>query len=76
MHLMLCPDKECTQLLKKMVNRLTKWMVQDDRTDPEILYWIPKFILMRGCKPLSEMETMSHQSRALAESQDLVGGKI
>ena len=48
-------------------------MLQDDRTDPEILYWIPKFILMRGCKPLSEMGAMSHQFRALAESQDLIG---
>jgi hypothetical protein len=68
MHLMLCPDKDRTKLLME-----TKWMAQDDRTDPEILYWIPKFILMRGDKPFSEMGAMSHQFRALAESQDLIG---
>jgi hypothetical protein len=33
----------------------------------------PKFILMRGGKPLSEMRVMSHQFSALAESQDLIG---
>ena len=73
MHLMLCPEKHRTKLLTEMVNKLTKWMTQDDRTDPEILYWIPKFILMRGCKPLSEMGAMSHQFRTLAESQDSIG---
>jgi hypothetical protein len=48
-------------------------MAQDDRTDPEILYWIPKYILMRGDKPLSEMGAMSHKFKALANSQDLIG---
>jgi hypothetical protein len=73
MHLMLCPDKDCTKLLTETVDEQTKWMAQDDRTDPEILYWIPKFILMRGDKRFSEMGAMSHQSRALAASQDLIG---
>ncbi len=70
---MLCPDEDRTKLLTETVNELTKRMAQDDRTDPEILYWIPKFILMRGNKPFSEMGTMSHQFRALAKSQDLIG---
>ncbi len=73
MHLMLCPDKDCTKLLTETVDELTKWIAQDDRTDPEILYWIPKFILMRGDKPFSEMGAMSHQFRALAANQDLIG---
>ena len=50
-----------------------KWMAQDNRIDQEILYWISKFILMRGDKPLSERGAVSHQFRALAESQDLIG---
>jgi hypothetical protein len=73
MHLMLCPDKDCMKLLVETVDKLTKGMAQDDRTDPEILYWIPKFILMKGDKPFSEMGAMSHQFRALAASQDLIG---
>jgi len=73
MHIMLCPDKDCTKLLTENVNELIEWMAQDNRTDPEILYWIPKYILMRGDKPLSEMGAMSHQFKALANSQDLIG---
>jgi hypothetical protein len=60
MHIMLCPDEDCTKLLTGSVDELIEWMAQDNRTDPEILYWIPKYILMRGDKPLSEMGAMSH----------------
>ena len=52
---MLCPYDDHTRLLVKNVNELTMWMSQDNQTDPEILYWIPKYILMRGDKPLSKM---------------------
>jgi hypothetical protein len=41
-HLMLCPDNNRTRLLVKNADELTKWMSQENRTDPEILYWIPK----------------------------------
>jgi hypothetical protein len=57
-HFMLCPDKSRTKLLGKNVDDLTTWMSQDDQTDPEILYWIPKYILMRGDIPLSVMGFM------------------
>jgi hypothetical protein len=72
-HIMLCPNEDCTKLLIENVNKLTEWMAQDNRTNPEILYWIPKYILMRRDKPLSEMGTMSPQFKALACSQDLIG---
>jgi hypothetical protein len=48
-------------------------MSKEDQTDPEILYWIPKYILMRGDKPLSAMGHMSPQFKALAASQDVIG---
>ncbi len=70
---MLCPDDDCTRLLVKNVDELTMWMSQDNRVDPEILYWIPKYILMRSDKPLSKMGLMSPQFKALAKSQDLIG---
>ncbi len=41
--------------------------------DPEILYWIPKYILMRGGKPLSKMGFMSPQFNSLKTS---LGGGI
>ena len=72
-HLMLCPDTSRTQLLGKNVADLAAWMSQDDQTDPEILYWIPKYILMRGDIPLLAMGSMSPQFKALATSQDLIG---
>jgi hypothetical protein len=47
MHIMLCPDEDRTKLLIENVNKLTEWMAQDKKTNPEILYLIPKYILMR-----------------------------
>ena len=72
-HLMLCPDNSRTKLLNDTVGDLISWMSRNDQTDPEILYWIPKYILMRDDKPLSEMGSMSPQFKALAASQDLIG---
>jgi hypothetical protein len=73
MHLMLCPDEDRTRLLIESVNKLTEWMARDNNTDPEILHWIPKYILMRGVKPLSDLGIMLPQLKALACSQDLIG---
>jgi len=70
---MLCPDESRTKLLGETVEDLITWMSRNDQTDPEILYWIPKYILTRGDKPLSMMGFMSPRFRALAASQDLIG---
>ena len=70
---MLCPDESRTRLLAKTVEGMAKWMSKDNITDPEIWYWIPKYILMRGSKPLSEMGFMSPQFKALVISQDIIG---
>jgi hypothetical protein len=44
MHIMLCrPNEDCTKLLIEK-DELTEWMAWDKRTDPEILYWIPRYI--------------------------------
>jgi hypothetical protein len=70
---MLCPDKSRTRLLAETVEDMAKWMSKDNITDPEIRYWIPKYILMRGSKPLAAMGFMSPQFKALAISQDIIG---
>jgi hypothetical protein len=67
---MLCPDESRTRLLAKTVEDMAKWMSKDNITDPEIWYWIPKYILMRI---LAEMGFMSPQFKALAISQDIIG---
>ncbi len=43
---MLCPDEDRTQLLIENVDKLSKWLDKDGKTDPELAYWIPKYILM------------------------------
>ncbi len=70
---MLCSDEDHTGLLIESVNKLTEWMARDSKTNPEILYWIPKYILMRGIKSLSDLGIMLPQFKDLAHSQDLIG---
>ena len=72
-HLMRCPDKDRTRLLVNTVEDLEKWMETDGKTDPEIIYWVPKYLLMRDDKPFSQLGYMSEKMRMLAESQDKIG---
>jgi hypothetical protein len=72
---MLCPDDDRTQLLIENVDELSKWLDKDGQTDPELAYWIPKYILMRGDKPFLKMGYMSTKLKSLAESQDRIGWK-
>jgi hypothetical protein len=48
-------------------------MARDKKTNPEILYWIPKYILMRGIESLLDLGIMLPQFKAFAHSQDLIG---
>jgi hypothetical protein len=52
---------------------LGKWLERDIITDPELSYWIPKYILMRGNKPCTDLGAMSPRMKALAKSQDIIG---
>jgi hypothetical protein len=72
-HLMRCPDEDRTRLLIKTLEELEKWMETDSRTDPELIYWIPKIILMHDDKPFSQLGYMSDKMRALAASQEKNG---
>ncbi len=57
----------------EMTDKLAQWLEMDDRTDPKLVYWIPKYILMRGDKPFAELGVMSPKMIALARSQDIIG---
>ncbi len=72
-HLMRCPDKDRTRLLVNTVEDLEKWMETDGKTDPENIYWVPKYLLMRDDKPFSQLGYMSEKMCVLAESQDKIG---
>ena len=43
-HLMLYPDESRTHLLAETAEDMAKWMSKDNITDPEVWYWIPKYI--------------------------------
>jgi hypothetical protein len=72
-RLMRCPDEDRTRLLIKNVEELEKWMETDGRTDPELIYWIPKYLLMRNDKPFYQLGYMSQELHTLVESQDKIG---
>jgi hypothetical protein len=40
---MRCPDEDRTGLLIDAVEDLKNWMETDGKTDPEIIYWVPKY---------------------------------
>jgi hypothetical protein len=70
---MLCPNDGRTKLLIKNTDELSKWLEKDNMTDPELAYWIPKYIPMRGNKPFSEFGAMSAKMLALAKSRYIKG---
>ena len=72
-HLMLCPDQDRTRLLQDQVKDLQEWLEKDNRTEPELAYWVIKYILMRNSKPWAEMGEMSEQMLLLARGQDKIG---
>jgi hypothetical protein len=72
-HLLLCSNKDRTQLLIKNTDKSGKWLERDKNTDPELSYCIPKYILMRGDKPFTELGAMSPHMKAVAKSQDIMG---
>ncbi len=70
---MRCSDKDRTRLLIDTVEELEKWMETDGKTDPKLIYWIPKYLLMCDDKPFSQLGYMSEKMRSLTESQDKIG---
>jgi hypothetical protein len=72
-HLNVCPSEGRTQLLQESVESLEAWMEQDNRTDDELRYYLPKYILFRGTRSMASLGPMSLVMRKAAEAQDLIG---
>jgi len=72
-HLNCCPDEGRTQLFKESVGLLEKWLLEDNRTNPELAFWIPKYLLFRGQKLFADMGPMSANLQRAAASQDIIG---
>jgi len=71
-HILICPHKDRTRLLADTTDDLSEWLNQDNLTDLQLAYWIPKCILMQGNKPFASLGTMLPRMRALAISQDKI----
>ena len=72
-HLMVCPSKDRTKLLEEGVEQLTTWLHEDSRTNTELAYWIPKYVIFRGQRLMATLGPMSHAMRQAAISQDEIG---
>jgi hypothetical protein len=42
-------------LFKEGVTKLSTWMRQNNRTDPELVYWIKKYLLFRGTRSFASL---------------------
>ncbi len=47
-------------------------METNGKTDPKVIYWVTKYLLMCDDKPFSQLRFMSEKMYALAESQDKI----
>ena len=52
---------------------LEDWMMRDNKTNNQLVYWILEYILMRGTKSMSDMGCISPQMASLAKSKDAIG---
>ena len=70
-HLNLCSDPDRTNLLQTMVESLQEWL-DNNYAHPELAYWLPKYILLRGTRTLSSFPYLSREMKKVAASQDLI----
>jgi hypothetical protein len=76
-HLNRCPNHGRAMLFKESVAKLGTWMRQNVRTDPELAYWIEKYLLFRGTRSFTSLVAKdtfaSTNVRVAAVGQDLIG---
>jgi hypothetical protein len=69
---MLCLNQDRTRLLKEQTQSLEEWLHKDDKTEPELAYWIPKYVQMRSTTQFTEMGDMLAKMQHIPESQDKI----
>ena len=72
-HLCRCPSKSRTDLFLENVSELEQWLTTNDNTDPELCYWLIKYIRGRGSLRFSEVGELSEELTLAALSQDAIG---
>lgn len=72
-HLCKCPSESRTTLFLDNVAELESWLSLNDNTDPELSYWLIKYILGRGNIKFAELGALSPDLQLAATSQDTIG---
>ena len=72
-HLCVCPSAERTRLLEENTAELEVWLHKDGKTDPQLAYWLGKYIMGRGEIKFAELGQMTEDVSRLARGQDLIG---
>ena len=60
-------------MFTESVNDLEGWTKKQDKTDPEISYWLHLHIQFKGTRKFQDLGRMSPNMAALAKSQDKIG---
>jgi hypothetical protein len=72
-HLCRCPSKSRTDLFLDNVSELEQWLTSHDNTEPELGYWLVKYIRGRGSLQFAELGEFSDDLATAARSQDAIG---
>ena len=71
------PQSRPHHAIQGKVEKLGQWMRQNDRTDPELAYWIEKYLLFWGTRSFVALVAgdgyASIDIRVAAVGQDLIG---
>ena len=69
----MCPSEGETRLFLETTNQLETRLTRDEKTESELVFYIPRYILMRGTRRFLGMGLMSSQMRRLARSHGKIG---
>ena len=72
-HLCVCTNVDRTRLWKENVEELQVWLNKHGNTEPQLAYWVPKYLLARGTIRFQDLGHMSPEIKELAISQDEIG---
>jgi hypothetical protein len=72
-HLNVCQDEGRSLLFHEEVDDLEDWMVKNNKTDPELRYWLSKFLHFRGERTMRSLGTMSLSVSEVAADIDMIG---
>ena len=60
-------------LLEEGVEAFEKWMQQDERTNLEVAYWVPTYIILQGQQTMTSLGPMFASMEQAVASQDMIG---